>query len=501
MPTITINDHIIEVPKETTILEAAAQLGITIPTLCHADTKPPIGSCRICMVEDSTSGRLIPACSALAEEGMHILTESERVRQGRRAVLELMLSEHLGDCEAPCERACPAGLNIPLMLRTMDRGDMATAQQMARRALVLPATLGRVCVAPCEARCRRAVLDDAVAIRELHGQLGDMSTDTESLSSFKDAPSGKKVAIIGSGAAGLAAAFILTQYGHTCHVYDKAARAGGALRAYTKEELDPQSLENDLSYLEEMGVVFFLNTEVGIAVTLQSLMSGYDTVVNASAYDPSPENLLFHVKKHRLPVRSVTLGKACAEKVHAHLTEQPLQTTEVYQSILGSVSAKHIDTFVKDRVEEVTLSYPRNPQDPLQEVKRCLHCDCHKPVSCKLRDYATVYRARSKVFRNAERPPLHSVKRFNDILFDSGKCIKCGLCVERTKDNLEPLGLSFSGRGFNMEVTVPFQESLEKALTRSGAEVVALCPTGALAFDPLEERGSTLRAEEVTGTQ
>jgi NADPH-dependent glutamate synthase beta subunit-like oxidoreductase len=112
----------------------------------------------VCVVEDTARGRLLPACAAKAEAGMVIETDSETVHNARRAVLELLLSEHQGDCEAPCERACPAGLNIPLMLRCLMRGDQEAAQALARRALVLPATLGRVCTAPCEAGCRRGTL-------------------------------------------------------------------------------------------------------------------------------------------------------------------------------------------------------------------------------------------------------------------------------------------------------------------------------------------------------
>jgi len=123
-----------------------------------------------------------------------------------------------------------------------------------------------------------------------------------------------------------------------------------------------------------------------------------------------------------------------------------------------------------------------------EEAARCLHCDCHAPVSCKLRQYATQYGVRPKVFRNAERPLPNSLQRFNDVIFDVGKCIKCGLCVSITQANKEALGLTFTQRGFAMQVSIPFNESLEKALTNSARECVENCPTGALAFETKEER-------------
>ena len=201
MPKLTINGIPVDAPENATLLEAASSLGIPIPTLCHAEGKRPNTSCMICVVEETVQGRLLPACAAKAEAGMVVETDSEKVHSARRAVLELLLSEHVGDCEAPCERACPAGLNIPLMLRHLLCDDISAAQTLAHQALALPAILGRICTAPCEAGCRRGTLDESIAIRRTHGQLGEMPCTEE-----QAAPSSKTVSVIGSGPAGLAAA-------------------------------------------------------------------------------------------------------------------------------------------------------------------------------------------------------------------------------------------------------------------------------------------------------
>ena len=245
-------------PDGTTLLEAAAQLGIQIPTLCYTEGKRPNTSCMICVVEEARQKRLLPACAAKAEAGMAIETDSEAVLHARRAVLELLLSEHLGDCEAPCERACPAGLNIPLMLRCLMQEDLQAAQALVRRALVLPATLGRVCTAPCEAGCRRGSYDKSIAIRQIHGQLGELSYDDAELSCSE-----RKVAIVGAGPAGLAAAYVLRTLGYACRIYERKFSQAALLRKFPEEQLPREVLDAELLYLTQMGIEFICETEVG----------------------------------------------------------------------------------------------------------------------------------------------------------------------------------------------------------------------------------------------
>ena len=102
MPTLSINDQTVTVEAGTSILDAAKVLGIDIPTLCYLDGYAPNVSCMICAVAVDGRSRLVPSCAAPAEEGMVIHTDTEAVRDNRRMVLELLLSHHTGDCEAPC---------------------------------------------------------------------------------------------------------------------------------------------------------------------------------------------------------------------------------------------------------------------------------------------------------------------------------------------------------------------------------------------------------------
>lgn len=119
MPTLTIDRRQVTVPLGTSVLDAAAQLGLEIPTLCFLDGYEPSTSCQVCMVKDLSTGRLVSACATKVVEGMRIESETDEVHSVRRTALELLLSDHVGDCVAPCFFACPAHMDIPLMLHRL----------------------------------------------------------------------------------------------------------------------------------------------------------------------------------------------------------------------------------------------------------------------------------------------------------------------------------------------------------------------------------------------
>ena len=104
MPKLSINNLDLEVPSGTTVLEAARAAGIRVPTLCHMEGRAPQGACRVCVVEVEGAKTLMAACATPAAEGMRVHTSSRRVRAARRAVVDLILSEHEGNCQF-CDRA------------------------------------------------------------------------------------------------------------------------------------------------------------------------------------------------------------------------------------------------------------------------------------------------------------------------------------------------------------------------------------------------------------
>src|SRR3974390_1063053 len=109
----TIDGRVVEVEEGTTILEAARRLGIRIPTLCHVEDFPPAASCFLCAVQILGRENLSPSCAMPIAPGMVISTDTDEVRASRKMVLELLLSDHVGDCIGPCRTGCPARFDIP----------------------------------------------------------------------------------------------------------------------------------------------------------------------------------------------------------------------------------------------------------------------------------------------------------------------------------------------------------------------------------------------------
>ena len=162
MQQMIINGRAVQVADHLTVYEAAQAAGIDIPVLCHRDGLHPSGGCGVCTVEDLATGRLLPSCASRADAAMRIETDTERVRAQRRIALELLLSNHPADCEAPCQMACPSGLPVPEMMRLVADGQWEAAETRARQ---YPIT----CEQPlCEKACRRKPLGGAVAICAIH---------------------------------------------------------------------------------------------------------------------------------------------------------------------------------------------------------------------------------------------------------------------------------------------------------------------------------------------
>ena len=111
MVKLIINQRPVEVAEGTTILDAAAQLGIRIPTLCYLKDINEVGACRVCLVEVEGVDRLVAACNNVCEEGMVVRTDTARVRAARRANVELILSQHHTACTT-CVRdgSCREGM-------------------------------------------------------------------------------------------------------------------------------------------------------------------------------------------------------------------------------------------------------------------------------------------------------------------------------------------------------------------------------------------------------
>lgn len=164
---ITINNNPVEVLEGETIIETARRVGYTIPSLCYAKGAVHKSSCMVCAVKNEANGQIIPSCTTRPVEGMQITTDSEDVLLSRALSLELLLSDHRADCEAPCSMVCPQSLDVEQMLGYYDAEQYEKAYRLIAGAFPLPEISCDTCKAPCEKACRRGTVDKAVSIRAI----------------------------------------------------------------------------------------------------------------------------------------------------------------------------------------------------------------------------------------------------------------------------------------------------------------------------------------------
>jgi len=138
---LTIDGHQAQVAPGETVLHAARKLGIDIPTLCYLEKCGPLNSCLVCLVK--INGKLVPSCGIAAQPGMVVESETTEVHEARRTALELLFSDHVGDCLSPCQRLCPLRMNIPVMIRQLQTQQLDDAVHTVRNSLPLPGVLGR----------------------------------------------------------------------------------------------------------------------------------------------------------------------------------------------------------------------------------------------------------------------------------------------------------------------------------------------------------------------
>jgi len=504
MITIEINNKKYKVNDGTTILNATKQLGYDIPTMCFNESVEHFTSCMICVIKDLNSGNLIPSCSTYVKEGMKILTEDNEINEARKTALELLLSEHIGDCEAPCRIACPAFMNIPLMNRYIASNKFKDAYNVVIKDIALPGVLGQICHAPCELVCKRKVIDNSVSIcilkRFVANYANQEKNDKTTLSN------NIKIAIIGSGPSGLSAALYLQGKGFQADIYDDNNETGGGLiHCISNNILDKSVLHKDIANILNSGVIINQNTYID-KEKLTNLISDYNAVILAvgntniqniwgielvSNYLTNIENLFVipinerHLKK---AVYAVAKGKNIAQYVEQHINNSLVEIkNKFFNSTIGKLKPEEYSEYLKETTISANKLYKQTEYSDLNietaktEAMRCMHCDCRKITSCKLRDNASKYNVSKKRFAYLQRNYVKKHTEHKDITYEPGKCIKCGICVRVTAKYSEKFGFTYIGRGFSVEIGVPFNESLKNAFNDTALIVADYCPTGALA--------------------
>ena len=399
MITLDIDGHKVRTEKGKTVLQAALEAGIYIPSICAHPDLSPFGACRLCVVEVKGLRGLPTACTTEVADGMEIKTKTAQVNSIRRIAMELMLASHPADCTRctqnlncelqavaqylgiteerwkkstetvpintanplfnhdlnkcilcgrcvracyelrgvgvlsfmkrgkesyigtaldrslsdadckfcgacvqvcptgalqdkkglleiganreemliPCKYNCPAEIDIPRYLHFIAAKKYSEATAVVREKVPFPEVLGRVCIHPCEEVCRRDEVDEAVSIRSLKHFAAERDTGLWKEYTKKAPPTGKRIAVVGSGPAGLTAAYYLTKLGHSVTVFEALPVPGGMMRVGIPEyRLPGDVLEEEIDEIKSFGLEIKTQTRVDSLDEL--FQKGYEAI-------------------------------------------------------------------------------------------------------------------------------------------------------------------------------------------------------------------------------
>ena len=269
--------------------------------LCHAQTCGKCVPCRVGlrqlgnMISDVLDGRAALGILDEMKETALSIMESADCAIGYEAanmVYKGLIGFHdeyvahieLGRCNCnyqqpvPCVSLCPAGVDIPGYIALVREGRYKDAIRLIRKDNPFPTTCGFICEHPCEARCRRNMVDDAVNIRGLKRMAADLAGKVEPPACQPS--TGKRVAIVGGGPGGLSTAYYLQLMGHQVVVYEMLPRLGGMLRyGIPNYRLPKDRLDDDINAILETGVQVRYGLRIGIDITINELREQYDAVL------------------------------------------------------------------------------------------------------------------------------------------------------------------------------------------------------------------------------
>lgn len=369
-----------------TILEVARENDIFIPTLCYDERTRIYGSCGLCMCEVEGNPKLCKACATEIAPGMVIRTNTQRVIESRKTNLELLLSNHTGDCRPPCVLACPGQTDCQGYVGLIANGEYEKALELIKDKIPLPASLGRVCPHPCEEKCRRGLVDEPVSIQQLKRFAADYDLAGEVFVPECEEDTGKSVAIIGGGPMGLSAAYFLRQMGHAVTIFEAMPNAGGMLRYGIPEYRLPKAvLDEEIATIESMGVDIITNTKVGVDIPFETIRNDFDAVLlgigawvstGVGCKGEDAEGVIGGIDFLRRVVRNeeIGMGKKVAivgggnTAMDACRTAVRLGAEEVYNIYRRTKDEMPADTVEIEEAEEEGVIF-KNLRNPLEVVK------------------------------------------------------------------------------------------------------------------------------------
>ncbi len=322
----------------------------------------------MCVVEVEGEEHPPISCSRTCEPEMVVRTQTEEIRRLRRTNLELIFSDHNAYCLPPCQNKCPSHIDIPGFLKANAETNWRESTRIFKRTIPFPSVLGRVCPAPCEEHCRRDEVDEAIAIRDSHRYAGDqvlkamLDDGIEPPVPFEVQPrTGRKAAVIGSGPAGMAAAYYLLIAGHDVTVFERDAAPGGMLRYGIPQYRLPkvEVLEAEYESVTLLGGKMVCNQGLGRDFTLDDLQNqGFDAVVVAiGCYDTNklgvPGEDAAEVLDGLEYLRTATLGLPYPDHAGKRVV------------VIGGgfTSMDCTRTSIRQGASEVTLVYRRDMKD------------------------------------------------------------------------------------------------------------------------------------------
>ncbi|MDR1741485.1 MAG: FAD-dependent oxidoreductase [Synergistaceae bacterium] len=265
------------------LLDLCREAGVDIPTLCYDPHLSTHGGCSMCLVEIEGAKALARACANDIAPNMVVRTDTTRVTSARRLALELMLSDHVGDCRSPCTLACPAQGKVQAYVNLTALGDFRAALDALHDNIPLPAGIGRVCPAPCQKKCRRNLVDETVSIREIKRFVGDWGIASQNLGALPAIEeNGFSVGVVGAGPAGLSCAYFLRRAGCSVTIYEREAKPGGMMRYGIPDYRLPQEvIDAEAAWILSHGIELKTGVALGRDVQLEELRLRHDAVVLA----------------------------------------------------------------------------------------------------------------------------------------------------------------------------------------------------------------------------